>query len=115
TETNLACMEGANEAARRAVNAILREDEYAGSACKLWELEEDPMFDRAKWLDEIAYTRGRDALARAIREWRPKGSKKEAQIEGFLRDDQADKRTNPQDPRQLKADITGQALPEGTP
>jgi 15-cis-phytoene desaturase len=72
TETNLACMEGANEAARAAVNTLLRNDGHAGAACKLWPLEEDPMFDRAKWLDDIAYGKGRAALSRAIAEWHPR-------------------------------------------
>ena len=40
TATNLACMEGANEAARRAVNALL---EQAGSnyeRCRLWDFSD---------------------------------------------------------------------------
>lgn len=110
TETNLACMEGANEAARRAVNAILRQDGYIGAACKLWDLEEDAMFDRAKWLDKIAYTRGRGAVARAIAEWRPRSGEGSEQIESFLMNDQDDGAGDLQDLSRLQAQLTGQAL-----
>jgi hypothetical protein len=112
TETNLACMEGANEAARRAVNAILRQDAYTGAACKLWDLEEEPMFDRAKWLDRIAYTKGRGAVARAIAEWRPRGGEGAARIEGFLMNEQDDRADDLRDLSRLQAELVGQALPE---
>ncbi len=118
TETNLACMEGANEAARRAVNAILGQDGYTGATCKLWDLEEDPMFDRAKKLDEIAFTLGRGALTRAIAEWRPRGGldstgglEPQTQIEGFLLNEREDEGARPDEVRQLQAQITGQFLP----
>ena len=111
TETNLACMEGANEAARRAVNAILRQDGYAGATCKLWPLEEDPVFDRAKWLDEIAYTKGRAAVARAIADWRPRGGEGEAPVEGFFMDEPEAGPFELGDLRRLQSQITGQALP----
>lgn len=38
TNTNLATMEGANEAARRAVNAILTRDGSEVDLCKIWEM-----------------------------------------------------------------------------
>ncbi len=57
THTILACMEGANEAARRAVNAILARDGGGPSPCPIWPLRESPMFDAAKALDAIAYAR----------------------------------------------------------
>ncbi|WP_236291089.1 hydroxysqualene dehydroxylase [Paenibacillus allorhizoplanae] len=38
TNTNLATMEGANEAARRAVNAILERDGLKDDLCKIWEM-----------------------------------------------------------------------------
>ncbi len=59
TNTDLASMEGANEAARRAVNAIL---ERAGSArprVPVWPLVEPQMFTRAKKLDRWLYSTGR--------------------------------------------------------
>ena len=40
TNTDLATMEGANEAARRAVNAILTDSGSSAEPCRLWELEE---------------------------------------------------------------------------
>jgi uncharacterized protein with NAD-binding domain and iron-sulfur cluster len=110
TETNLACMEGANEAARRAANAILRQDGYTGPVCKLWELEEDSMFDRAKWLDDIAYTKGRGAVSRAIAEWWPRGSEGEARVEGFLMNEQGEGVSDLQELSRLQAQLTGQAV-----
>ncbi|WNR46299.1 hydroxysqualene dehydroxylase [Paenibacillus roseipurpureus] len=38
TNTNLATMEGANEAARRAVNAILQQDESLEQPCEIWDM-----------------------------------------------------------------------------
>ncbi|RTE02857.1 phytoene dehydrogenase [Paenibacillus whitsoniae] len=38
TNTNLATMEGANEAARRAVNAILKKDDSKEKPCEIWEM-----------------------------------------------------------------------------
>jgi 15-cis-phytoene desaturase len=52
THTNIASMEGANEAARRAVNAILDRTESAAPRCAIWPLREPSLFDRAKRLDE---------------------------------------------------------------
>ena len=40
TYTDLATMEGANEAARRAVNGLLDAVDFAGSRCELWPLHE---------------------------------------------------------------------------
>jgi geranylgeranyl pyrophosphate synthase/uncharacterized protein with NAD-binding domain and iron-sulfur cluster len=47
TNTDLATMEGANEAARRAVNGILDRDDYSGACCRIWPLEEPPIL--APW------------------------------------------------------------------
>ncbi len=44
THTDLATMEGANEAARRAVNAILDAEKRPGPRCEIWPLEEPPIF-----------------------------------------------------------------------
>jgi uncharacterized protein with NAD-binding domain and iron-sulfur cluster len=57
TYTDLATMEGANEAARRAVNAIL---DAAGSReprCQIWSLREPALFAPARALDRIRYNR----------------------------------------------------------
>ena len=40
THTDLATMEGANEAARRAVNGILEASRYAGPRCAIWPMKE---------------------------------------------------------------------------
>ncbi len=50
THTDLATMEGANEAARRAVNAILDRSESTQPRCSIWPLREPAVFDRAKQL-----------------------------------------------------------------
>jgi hypothetical protein len=55
TYTDLATMEGANEAARRAVNAILGAVGSSAARCDVWKLREPPVlgpvraFDRALW------------------------------------------------------------------
>lgn len=55
TYTDLATMEGANEAARRAVNGILRATGSGKKRCRLWKLEEPAVlapfraFDRLQW------------------------------------------------------------------
>ena len=58
TNTDLATMEGANEAARRAVNAII--DAFGDSAChcKIWELHEPEIFAPLRWYDKIRYQQG---------------------------------------------------------
>jgi 15-cis-phytoene desaturase len=55
TYTDLATMEGANEAARRAVNAVLA---YAGSSeplCELWPLHEPLLFAPARAADRVRF------------------------------------------------------------
>lgn len=49
THTDLATMEAANEAARRAVNGILNVEGHTGSPCAIWPLEEPPVFQ--PWRD----------------------------------------------------------------
>src|SRR5262249_39771751 len=44
TYTDIACMEGANEAARRAVNAILEREGSTARRAQLWPLEEPEFF-----------------------------------------------------------------------
>jgi uncharacterized protein with NAD-binding domain and iron-sulfur cluster len=58
TNTDLATMEGANEAARRAVNCILQKSESTADSCKIWELEEPFCFDLMKWHDKQRYEKG---------------------------------------------------------
>src|SRR5438067_4701354 len=45
THTDLATMEGANEAARRAVNGILDAEGYGGVCCTIWPLEEPAVLE----------------------------------------------------------------------
>jgi len=50
TNTDLATMEGANEAARRAVNSIIYAADSDATYCRLWSLHEPAIF--APWRDE---------------------------------------------------------------
>lgn len=58
THTDLASMEGAAEAGRRAANAILDRAGYP-ARCEIWPLEELPSFDSWKALDAALYRRGK--------------------------------------------------------
>jgi uncharacterized protein with NAD-binding domain and iron-sulfur cluster len=58
TFTDLATMEGANEAARRAVNAILDRCGSKAPRAQLWPLVEPAQFDAAKRLDAWLYKGG---------------------------------------------------------
>ena len=58
THTDLASMEGANEAARRAVNAILDRCASTAARASVWPLEELPQFDAWKRLDQRLYDHG---------------------------------------------------------
>lgn len=58
TNTDLATMEGANEAARRAVNCILRASGHRGKYCKIWRLHEPGVLWVVRAMDRIRYERG---------------------------------------------------------
>ncbi len=59
THTNLASMEGACEAARRAVNAILDREGSSAARAEIWPLEEpSQLLDALKSLDAWLYARG---------------------------------------------------------
>jgi 15-cis-phytoene desaturase len=58
TNTDIATMESANEAARRAVNAILLDSDSKETPCAVWELEEPDVFAPQRKLDELCFTRG---------------------------------------------------------
>jgi uncharacterized protein with NAD-binding domain and iron-sulfur cluster len=51
TFTDLATMEGANESARRAVNALLDADDSPARRCKVWPLREPWVFAPLRWYD----------------------------------------------------------------
>ena len=55
TYTDLATMEGANEAARRAVNGILERTGSNQPRCPLWELAEPAIFAPARALDRVLF------------------------------------------------------------
>jgi uncharacterized protein with NAD-binding domain and iron-sulfur cluster len=59
TYTDLATMEGANEAARRAVNGILDRSGSSERPCDVWSLHEPKFFAPARALDRMRYRRGR--------------------------------------------------------
>jgi geranylgeranyl pyrophosphate synthase/uncharacterized protein with NAD-binding domain and iron-sulfur cluster len=58
TFTDLATMEGANEAARRAVNAVLDAVGFAGSRCDVWPLHEPDVLAPWRLYDAARYERG---------------------------------------------------------
>ncbi|MDA0163565.1 FAD-dependent oxidoreductase [Solirubrobacter ginsenosidimutans] len=63
THTDLATMEGANEAARRAVNAILDATRSAQRRCDVWPLREPPALGPARALDKVLWRLRRPAAS----------------------------------------------------
>ena len=58
TNTDVACMEAANEAARRAVDDVL---DWAGSRagkCEIWQLREPALFAPFRWRDQSRFDKG---------------------------------------------------------
>jgi uncharacterized protein with NAD-binding domain and iron-sulfur cluster len=55
TNTDLATMEGANEAARRAVNGIIDASGYRGRKCRIWSLPQPPGFGPLQRIDRVRY------------------------------------------------------------
>jgi geranylgeranyl pyrophosphate synthase/uncharacterized protein with NAD-binding domain and iron-sulfur cluster len=55
TYTDLATMEGANEAARRAVNGLLDAVDFSGSPCELWPLHEPEILQPWRLYDAARY------------------------------------------------------------
>jgi len=58
TNTSLATMEAANEAARRAVNSILDATNSSARACRIWNLYEPWVTWPLRWYDGRRYDRG---------------------------------------------------------
>jgi 15-cis-phytoene desaturase len=58
TNTNLATMEAANEAARRAVNGILDATDSPAAECRIWPLYEPWVLAPLRWYDARRYARG---------------------------------------------------------
>ena len=67
TNTDLATMEGANEAARRAVNAILDATDSSSPRCNVWRLEEPVVFAPFRAWDKIRWKLGRRPARPAMR------------------------------------------------
>jgi uncharacterized protein with NAD-binding domain and iron-sulfur cluster len=61
THTDLATMEGANEAARRAVNGILDATHSSARRCELWPLREPPALRPARVVDRVLWRLRRPA------------------------------------------------------
>lgn len=64
TNTDLATMEGANEAARRAVNAILEKTDSKSPLCKVWPLTEPALFLPVKSWDKVRFRHGKPFTGR---------------------------------------------------
>ena len=78
TGTDLACMESANEAGRRAVNALLDRAECPAPRVAIWPLTEPSIFRRFKSWDRLVFEQGaphslRSATWAAFRQWLPLG------------------------------------------
>ncbi|WP_369272775.1 FAD-dependent oxidoreductase [Streptomyces sp. R11] len=58
TDVDLASMEGANESARLAVNALLKADDSAAERCRTWGLYRPPELEPLKRVDEVRYRLG---------------------------------------------------------
>ncbi|GAB2739680.1 FAD-dependent oxidoreductase [Kitasatospora kifunensis] len=58
TDVDLATMEGANESARRAVNALLDADGSSAERCRIWTLYRAPELEPLKRVDELRYQLG---------------------------------------------------------
>jgi len=59
THSDLATMEGANEAARRAVNAIIKRSGSGAEPCDVWPLREPALFAPARAVDRLLFRLGR--------------------------------------------------------
>jgi uncharacterized protein with NAD-binding domain and iron-sulfur cluster len=58
TNTDLATMEAANEAARRAVNGILKAARSRARRCTIWKLQEPWIFQPLLWFDRLRFAFG---------------------------------------------------------
>jgi uncharacterized protein with NAD-binding domain and iron-sulfur cluster len=59
TNSDLACMEAANEAARRAVNALLDRAGSPASRCRIWDMGMPEIFAPWRWNDRLRYWEGK--------------------------------------------------------
>ncbi|HJU09884.1 MAG TPA: FAD-dependent oxidoreductase [Candidatus Binataceae bacterium] len=68
TYSNLATMEGANEAARRAVNGILDASGSSALKCEIWPLRRSPFFAPLRELDRIMLAAGQKHVLERLTE-----------------------------------------------
>jgi uncharacterized protein with NAD-binding domain and iron-sulfur cluster len=59
TNTDVASMEGANEAARRAVNGVIEASGASVPQCAVWDLDEPILFEPLRLIDRELFRRGR--------------------------------------------------------
>ena len=57
TNTDIATMESANEAARRAVNGILDASSVSAAPCAVWDLDEPAVFKPLQMIDRVRFRR----------------------------------------------------------
>ncbi|WP_457579552.1 hydroxysqualene dehydroxylase [Ensifer adhaerens] len=69
TNTDLACMEGANEAGRRAANAILLADNSAASHARIFSFDEPIVFAPLREIDEVLFNLGLPNPGRTVAGW----------------------------------------------
>jgi hypothetical protein len=81
SNTDLASMEGANEAARRAVNGIISRSGFGGDHCRIWPLPQVPGFGPLRAIDKVRVRlalrnlpAASDGQPRARRRWQPSPS-----------------------------------------
>ncbi len=58
TNRDLATMEAANEAARRAVNSLIDASGSEAPYCQIWDLQEPTILVLRRWADQIRYRKG---------------------------------------------------------
>ena len=86
TNTDLATMEAANEAARRAVNGILKASASDAMPCPVWDLHEPEIFAPWRELDAVRYAQGLQWDDTLVRIGLPLGSLMDQAILSLERD-----------------------------
>jgi len=69
TNSDLATMEGADEAGRRAANAIARDEGVDAEPCEVYELEEPAVFEPLRRLDERRYRAGKPHIGETTKKF----------------------------------------------
>jgi hypothetical protein len=74
TYSDLACMEGANESARRATNAILDRERSSALRAEVWPLEEPTLFAPMRDYDRLRFKIGLPHASLPVKLTRPLAS-----------------------------------------